>query len=81
MQAVSVIGQERAEHGVAGRPSRHMREFAQPDGMHAGRDIPVSPTASTSAPSHGVEGRALTSAVRWADLERGPRPLEGAAYG
>ena len=81
MQAVSVIGQERAEHGVEGRRSRHTREFAQPDGLHAGRDTPMSPITSTSAPAHGVEGRALASAVRLAGLARGPRPQEGAAYG
>ena len=81
MEAVGVIGQERAEHGVEYGRSRHTRDLAQPVRRDAGRAIPHGPTASTSAPAHGVEGRALTSAVRLAGFERGPRPQEGAAYG
>jgi hypothetical protein len=81
MEAVGVIGQEGAEHGVEYGRSRHARDLAQPVRRDAERDIPHGPNASTSAPAHGVEGRALTSAVRLAGFERGPRPQEGAAYG
>jgi hypothetical protein len=81
MQAVGVIGQEGAEHSVEYGRTRHTRDLAQPDRRDAERDVPDGPNTSTSTPAHGVEGRALTSAVRLAGFERGPRPQEGAAYG
>jgi hypothetical protein len=81
MKAVGVIGQDRAEQSVDSRRNRHTRGLAQPVRRDAGSPVPLDSTASTSAPAHGVEGRALTSAVRLMGVERGPRPQEGAAYG
>jgi hypothetical protein len=80
MRTRDVIRLEGVEHDVEVRRHRHTRNLAHSLGDGASRGL------SWALPFvFGAEvarrGKALMSAVAVADLARGPRPQEGAAYG
>jgi hypothetical protein len=80
MRTRDVIRLVSVEQDVDFGRHRHMRNLAHPLGDDAPGRIRES-LSFVSGAEFERRGKALMSAVCCADLTRGPRPQEGAAYG